>query len=223
MSGPQAVHKDVVMREELSDPVRVLDVASGIVARGGFERLTLKSLGIAAGVSQRSLIRQFGTIQEALVLMLNREFTGIYVSVVEHIDRDPRGGLLSRIYYYTLSATYERPLARMLYTVDRDAMNSIMRSANSFGYLPGVGIRADFIESMQVAGMARRDIDASTISRMLTIYSAGLALTAPHDDLDRAVSGVTEILARVVDVEVADTTPGKAAFYDWVMSLSGAR
>jgi hypothetical protein len=111
----------------------------------------------------------------------------------------------------------------MLYTVDRDAMNSIMRSANSFGYLPGVGIRADFIESMQVAGMARRDIDASTVSRMLTIYSAGLALTAPHDDLDRAVSGVTEILSRVVDVEVADTTPGKAAFYDWVMSLSGAR
>jgi AcrR family transcriptional regulator len=211
------------MHEELSDPVRVLDVASGIVARGGFERLTLKSLGIAAGVSQRSLIRQFGTIQEALVLMLNREFTGIYVSVVEHIDRDPRGGLLSRIYYYTLSAIYERPLARMLYTVDRDAMNSIMRSANSFGYLPGVGIRADFIESMQVAGMARRDIDASTISRMLTIYSAGLALTAPHDDLDRAVSGVTEILSRVVDVEVADTTPGKAAFYDWAMSLSGAR
>jgi AcrR family transcriptional regulator len=223
MSGPQAVHKDVVMREELSDPVRVLDVASGIVARGGFERLTLKSLGIAAGVSQRSLIRQFGTIQEALVLMLNREFTGIYVSVVEHIDRDPRGGLLSRIYFYTLSATYERPLARMLYTVDRDAMNSIMRSANSFGYLPGVGIRADFIESMQVAGMARRDIDARTISHMLTIYSAGLALTAPHDDLDRAVSGVTEILSRVVDVEVADTTPGKVAFYDWVMSLSGAR
>jgi AcrR family transcriptional regulator len=211
------------MHEELSDPVRVLDVASGIVARGGFERLTLKSLGIAAGVSQRSLIRQFGTIQEALVLMLNREFTGIYVSVVEHIDRDPRGGLLSRIYYYTLSAIYERPLARMLYTVDRDAMNSIMRSANSFGYLPGVGIRADFIESMQVAGMARRDIDASTISRMLTIYSAGLALTAPHDDLDRAVSGVTEILSRVVDVEVTDTTPGKAVFYDWAMSLSGAR
>jgi AcrR family transcriptional regulator len=211
------------MHEELSDPVRVLDVAGGIVARGGFERLTLKSLGIAAGVSERSLIRQFGTIQEALVLMLNREFTGIYVSVVEHIDRDPRGGLLSRIYYYTLSATYERPLARMLYTVDRNAMNSIMRTANSFGYLPGVGIRADFIESMQVAGMARRDIDASTISRMLTIYSAGLALTAPHDDLDRAVSGVTEILSRVVDAAVADTTPGKAAFYDWAMSLSGAR
>jgi hypothetical protein len=76
---------------------------------------------------------------------------------------------------------------------------------------------------MQVAGMARRDIDARTISHMLTIYSAGLALTAPHDDLDRAVSGVTEILSRVVDAEVADTTPGKAAFYDWAMSLSGAR
>jgi hypothetical protein len=58
---------------------------------------------------------------------------------------------------------------------------------------------------------------------MLTIYSAGLALTAPHEDLDRAVRGVTELLSRVVDVDVNDTTPGKTAFYDWAQSLSGSR
>jgi hypothetical protein len=142
--------------------------------------------------------------------------------MVDHIERDPEGGRLSRIYYYTLSAVYERPLARVLYTVDRDAMNSIMRSANSFSYVPGVGIRADLIETMQRVGMVRRDVDAGTVSHMLTIFSAGLALTAPHDDLDRIVRGVTDLLAQVVDEEnVVDTTPGKAAFFDWALSLSG--
>jgi AcrR family transcriptional regulator len=211
------------MHADFLDSTRVLDVAAGIVATGGFTELSLRSLAQAADVPHRDLVREYGTIDAALVLMLNREFTGIYVSIVDHIERDPRGGLLSRIYYYTLAAVYERPLAKMLYTIDRDAMNSIMRSANSFGYVPGVGIRADFIEAMQRSGMARRDVDAVAVSNMLTMFSAGLALTAPHDDLDGVVRGVTDLLARVVDMDVVDTAPGKAAFYEWAMSLVKSR
>lgn len=209
------------MQTDLTQHSRVLDVAADIVANGGFDTLTVESLAEAAEVSPELLIEHFGSLQEVLVLMLNREFTGIYVSMVDHIERDPDGGRLSRIYYYTLSAVYERPLARTLYTVDRDAMNAIMRSANSFKYIPGVGIRADLIETMQRAGMVRRDVDAGTVSHMLTIFSAGLALTAPHDDLDRIVRGVTDLLAQVVDEEnIVDTTPGKAAFFEWAISLT---
>ena len=209
------------MQTDLTQHSRVLDVAANIVANGGFDTLTVESLAEAAEVSPELLIEHFGSLQEVLVLMLNREFTGIYVSMVDHIERDPDGGRLSRIYYYTLSAVYERPLARTLYTVDPDAMNAIMRSANSFKYIPGVGIRADLIETMQRAGMVRRDVDAGTVSHMLTIFSAGLALTAPHDDLDRIVRGVTDLLAQVVDEEnIVDTTPGKAAFFEWAISLT---
>jgi AcrR family transcriptional regulator len=209
------------MPTDLPDSSRILDVVSDIVATGGFESLTLEVLAGAADVSVNQIAELFGTLEETLVMMLNREFTGIYVSMVDHIERDPEGGKLSRIYYYTLAAVYERPLARTLYTVDREAMNSIMRSANSFGYLPGVGIRADLIENMQSAGMVRRDVDAGTVSHMLTVFSAGLALTAPHDDLDRIVRGVTDLLAQVVDEpDVVDTAPGKAAFYEWALNLS---
>ena len=206
---------------DLDSTARVLDVASEIVAGGGFDTLTLELLADRTGTSVEALTETFGSLQEALVLMLNREFTGIYVSMVDDIERDPDGGKLSRIWYYTLAAVYERPLARTLYTVDREAMNSIMRSANSFGYIPGVGIRADLIETMQRVGMVRRDVDAGTVSHMLTIFSAGLALTAPHDDLDRIVRGVTDLLAQVVDEEgVEDSSPGKAAFFEWALNLA---
>jgi AcrR family transcriptional regulator len=206
-------------KSELEITAHVLDVASDIVANGGFDTLTLAVLAQRSGISSRQFIRLFESLEQALVLMLNREFTGIYVSMVDHIERDPDGGKLSRICYYTLAAVYERPLARTLYTVDRDAMNSIMRNVNSLQYIPGVGIRGDLIEEMQRVGMVRRDVDAGTVSHMLTIFSAGLALTAPHDDLDRVVRGVTDLLAQVVDEDVEDTTPGKAAFFNWAVSL----
>src|ERR1700753_2213584 len=133
----------------------VLAVASEIVAGGGFDGLTIEILAYRADVPVSTAIELFGSLEQALVLMLNREFTGIYRSMVDDIERDPDGGKLSRIYYYTLAAVYERPLARTLYTVDRDAMNSIMRNANSFRYIPGVGIRADLTETMQRVGMVR--------------------------------------------------------------------
>ena len=205
---------------EFQQTLHALDIAAEIVAGGGFESLTLELLAESAGLSLDSAIEMFGTLEQALVLMLNREFTGIYLSMVDHIERDPDGGKLSRIYYYTLAAVYERPLARTLYTVDREAMNTIMRSANSFRYIPGVGIRADLIETMQRVGMVRRDVDAGTVSHMLTIFSAGLALTAPHEDLDRIVRGVTDLLAQVVDENVDDTAPGKTAFFDWALNLT---
>jgi AcrR family transcriptional regulator len=208
------------MPTELAESARVLDVAAEIVAAGGFESITLESIADGAGVPADELRDRFGGLEPILVLMLNREFTGIYLSMVDHIERDPEGGKLSRIYYYTLAGVYERPLARTLYTVDRDAMNSIMRDANSFSYIPGVGVRADLIETMQAAGMVRRDVDAGTVSHMLTIFSAGLALTSPHEDLDRIVRGVTDLLAQVVDEPgIDDTTPGKTAFFDWAQGL----
>jgi AcrR family transcriptional regulator len=210
------------MPTDLNESARVLDVAADIVTRGGFDTLTLESLAKAADVTTKHVTDLFGTLEQTLVLMLNREFTGIYMSMVDHIERDPEGGKLSRIYYYTLAGVYERPLARTLYTVDREAMNTIMRSANSFRYQPGVGVRADLIETMQRVGMVRRDVDAGTVSHMLTIFSAGLAITAPHEDLDRIVRGVTDLLAQVVDEEgIHDTTPGKAAFFEWAHTLVG--
>jgi AcrR family transcriptional regulator len=213
-----------VPKTDLELPSRILDIAAEIVTSGGYETLSLELLASSAGVSPALVDEIFGTLEQALVLMLNREFTGIYLSMVDHIERDPRGGLLSRIYYYTLAAVYERPLARTLYTIDREAMNAIMRSANSYGYIPSVGMRADLVENMQRIGIVRRDVDAVSVSHMLTIFSAGLALTAPHDDLDRIVRGVTDLLAQVVDEDVLDTTPGKAAFFDWAVNLnSGVR
>jgi AcrR family transcriptional regulator len=211
------------MTADLDATRRLLDVAADVIANGGFSSLTIDSLARESGIPSEQLYAEYGSIEPILVLMLNREFTSIYVEIVDHIERDPRGGKLSRIYYYTLAAVYERPLARMLYTIDPDAMNSIMRSANSLGYVPGVGIRADLIEKMQRLGMVRRSVDASTVSSMLTVFSAGLALTAPHEDIDRVVRGMTDLLGQVVDENVEDTLPGKRAFYDWALSLADNR
>ncbi len=198
----------------------ILDAASDILTNDGYAAVTLGSIASRCGSSVDEVSDIFPSANDAMVAMLNREFHGMYGLIVQNIERDPRGGLLSRMYTYILSAVYERPLAKMLFVIDRDALSSIMRNAHSFSYTPTIGIRGELIEALQVAGMVRTDVDARMISSVLSACSAGLALTAPHDELDLIIDGLSTMLARAVDADVIDTSPGKAVFYDWATKLA---
>lgn len=203
-----------------TDVDRIVTAAADVLMAEGYDAVTIPAIAARAGLSQAEVVELFESPGDALVAMLNREFTAMYASIVDHIERDPRGGLLSRIYLYILAGIYERPLSKTLFVIDRDALNRIMRHSHSFRYVPQVGIRGEMIERLQAAGMVRRDIDASMVSSVLSVCSAGLALTAPHDDLDTIIRGISDLLARGVDANVEDTTPGKRVFYDWATSLT---
>jgi len=208
------------MPAPLTDVDRILTAAADILMADGYDAVTVNAIAAHSGLAQSEVSELFETPGDALVAMLNREFAAMYAGIVDHIERDPRGGLLSRIYLYTLAGIYERPLSTTLFVIDRDALNRIMRHSHSFRYVPQVGIRGEMIERLQEAGMVRRDIDASMISSVLSVCSAGLALTAPHDDLDLVIRGISDLLARSVDADVADTEAGKRVFYDWATSLT---
>ncbi|GAA1684590.1 hypothetical protein GCM10009792_00560 [Microcella alkalica] len=208
------------MPAPLTDVDRVLTAAAGVLMADGYDAVTISAIAAHAGLPEPEVAELFATPGDALVAMLNREFSAMYAGIVDHIERDPRGGLLSRIYLYILAGIYERPLAKTLFVIDRDALNRIMRHSHSFRYVPQVGIRGEMIERLQEAGMVRRDIDATMVSSVLSVCSAGLALTAPHDDLDLVIRGISDLLSRSVDAEVDDTEAGKRVFYDWATSLT---
>ncbi len=208
------------MPAPLTDVDRILTAAADILMADGYDAVTVAAIAAHSGLAQAEVSELFETPGDALVAMLNREFGAMYAGIVDHIERDPRGGLLSRIYLYILAGIYERPLSKTLFVIDRDALNRIMRHSHSFRYVPQVGIRGEMIERLQEAGMVRRDIDASMISSVLSVCSAGLALTAPHDDLDLVIRGISDLLARSVDADVADTEAGKRVFYEWATSLT---
>lgn len=204
----------------LTDVETILDAASDIIQNDGYAAVSLPSIALRAGLTVEQVEEMFPSANDAMVAMLNREFHGMYGLIVQNIERDPRGGLLSRMYTYILSAVYERPLAKTLFVIDREALNSIMRNSSSYTYTPTIGIRGELIEALQSAGMVRADVDSRQISSILSVCSAGLALTAPHDDLGLIIDGLSTLLSRGVDADVDDTTPGKTVFYDWATRLT---
>ncbi|WBU38161.1 TetR/AcrR family transcriptional regulator [Homoserinibacter sp. YIM 151385] len=210
------------MHQASPDHAAILDAAADVVVNDGMESVTLGVIAHRAGIDVDQLLERFGSIEQLLVAMLNREYAEMYTGIVDNIDRDPRGGLLSRIYFYTLTGVYERPLARALYVTDPAALNRIMRTVHGLQYLPNTGIRSDFVERMIEAGMAR-NVDARTVSAMMTTVSAGLAITSPTEDFDLVAKGIEYVLSQLVDAEVEDTQPGKIVFFEYATALASNR
>jgi hypothetical protein len=156
------------------------------------------------------------------VAMLNREFTRMYQGILANIERDPRGGLLSRMYTYVFTEVYERPVARTLYMIDRTALHSLMVHQHAKNYVPSGKIQVDLVQSLQEAGMVRPTVEPELVSSAITVMSGGLALTAPHENLGEIVESLMDMLGLAFDTDADDTTPGKKAFYSWATSLDTA-
>lgn len=198
----------------------ILDATAYLVTEDGFDAVSILSIAMKAGVSEDQVLAHFGSLEDLLVAMLDREFERLRREILDDLDRDPRGGLLSHIYRYTISGVYESPLVRALYLADRDGLNTIMRSTYGFSHLPGFGVKTGFVERMKAVGMVRPEVDAEALAAVLTAVSAGAALTAPDSHLDLVSIGLFDLLSASVDAEVDDTTPGKATFAEYAMDLT---
>jgi AcrR family transcriptional regulator len=213
-------------RNDDVDVTVVLDAARTLLLTRGHATVTVPAIATLSNIPQKQLREVFSTANDALVAMLNREYRAMYVAIIPNIERDPRGGLLSQICRYMLTEVYENPVAKTLFMTDPEALSSLMRNAYSFSYLPGNDRHLDLAERLQHAGMIRADVNAATVASIISAFSGGLALTAPHHDLDTAVDGLALLLARGVDADIDndiinnDTSAGKAVFYDWAARLT---
>jgi AcrR family transcriptional regulator len=216
--SPDCTAKVIAVAQPV-DVDRVLDAATEIVVYDGFESATLRAIASKAGVSEHEILELFHSRDQLFVTMLNREYAGIFRVIADHMDRDPLGGRLSHIYRHTIGAVHERPLARALYLTDPIALNSIMRAANGFDYMPRLGVRAGFIDMMKDAGMVRHDVDSASLASVIASVLAGVALTAPHEELDRVIQGLAVMLERSADTDATDTTPGKLVFLSFATTL----
>ncbi|MGN6326826.1 TetR/AcrR family transcriptional regulator [Pseudolysinimonas sp.] len=200
---------------------RILDAASDIVINDGLAAASTRAIAHHAGVDPAEIDEAYTTREHLLMDLLNREFAGIRRIIADNIERDPAGGLLSRIYHYSLGALHERPLARALYLEDGESLTQIMRATHDTEYFPQLGADPRFLADMQEVGMIRPDIRLDELAAFLSAYMAGAAVTASHVDVNATTAALVTLLERGADADVDDTEPGKRALFDLIARNDG--
>lgn len=188
----------------------------------GIDDTTFASVSEMSGVPVSDIHQLYPTTMHLLVAMLNREFRAMYAGIISNIERDPRGGLLSRSYTYIFGEVYERPVARALFLVERNALHEIMRHEHGQMYVPSLTVQEQLVVGLKNAGMIKPEANPGIIAQEIGVISGGLAITAPHHNLGELVTEMMTLLAERYDADVEDTTPGKAVFYSWATRLDTA-
>jgi AcrR family transcriptional regulator len=192
---------------------RILDAASDIVVNDGIAAASARAIATRAHLDDVEVGEAYPSNEALLMDLLNREFASIGHIIADNVDRDPSGGLLSRVFRYSLGALHERPLARALFLQDPQGLSQLVRATHGTEFFPSLGADREFLGSMQRAGMIRADVDIDDLTSFLTAYMAGSALIGAGADVDASTGALSMLLERGVDADVVDTEPGKRALF----------
>jgi len=198
----------------------ILHAASAIVVGDGVETLGYGALAQRLGVTPAQVSEVFPVFESLLAALFTRETGDLARLIAANVERDPRGGLPSRIFSYALGAIYEHPFARALYLEDPAALNRIMRSIDGVVVVPDLTIHPGLLPALQAAGMARTDVNPEAIAAVISVLGSGIAMSAPGQLLDAVTEGLVTMLERGVDADVTDTTPGKLVFARYAETLA---
>ncbi|TPW75870.1 hypothetical protein [Schumannella soli] len=207
-------------------PAPALDDAIDAVVRmiidDGFDRVDLRSVSRRLDCTEAELSEIVPTLEALVVRTLERETNQMIGAALDNISRDPNGGFLSRIYYYVLTSVYENELVRRLYLTDPRSLGRMVSAIDGFEFRPRTAIPEQLVIDLQNAGIVRHDSHPATVAAILTALSAGLALSAPTIDFDRAARGAEDALRTLVDADIVDTTRGKEIYHAYALELQTA-
>ncbi len=198
----------------------VLDAAAAIIVGDGADALGYARIAQHLDVTFDDVTALYPLFEELLAALLTRETGDLVRIIADNVDRDPRGGLPSRIFGYALGAIYEHPVARALYLADPGGLERIMRAIDGVARVPDLTIHPQLLPDLQRAGMVRLDVDAEAIAAVVSVLGSGIAMSAPGQQLDAVASGLISMLERGVDADVTDTTPGKLVFARYAATLA---
>ncbi len=198
---------------------QILEASAEILIGDGFEALGYGTIAQRVGRDRDDIVAVFPVFEDLLAGLLARETSELTRIIVDNVERDPRGGLPSRIFGYALGAVFEHRFARALYLSDPGGLNRIMRAIDGVSIVPDLSVHPQLLAALQEAGMVRPDVDPAAITAVISVLGSGVAMSAPGQQLDDVSAGLMMLLERGVDADVVDTTPGKNVFFRYAESL----
>ncbi|MDQ2698284.1 MAG: hypothetical protein M3Y46_05780 [Actinomycetota bacterium] len=198
----------------------ILHATAAIVVDDGPDALSYARIAQHLGLTVEQVMAVYPVFEVLLGAFLTQEVNNLGRIIAENVDRDPRGGLPSRIFGYALSAIYEHPVARAMYLGDPAGLARIVRAVDGLAPVTDLTIHPELLPSLQQVGMVRLDVDTHVVAAVISVIGSGVAMSAPGQHLDDVAAGLASLLERGVDADVTDTTPGKLVFAQYAATLA---
>ncbi|WP_214370119.1 TetR/AcrR family transcriptional regulator [Pseudonocardia sp. H11422] len=175
---------------------RVLDAATDLLVRWGYQRVTIEDVARHAGIGKGTVYLHFRTKEALFLTVLLRAHHGVVSRMVDRMRADPVEILPSRMLRSLFLELADDPVVRPLYLGDSAVLGRLAHeSADTLGELAQRRAEAGraWFGLLRDAGLLRTDLDVSEQLYLLGAVTSGFYFvdslpvpTAPGDPAGRA-------------------------------------
>jgi AcrR family transcriptional regulator len=201
---------------------RILDAASALILRWGYQKTTLDDIARQAGVAKGTMYLHWNTREELFAALMKREKLELVEDIKQRITADPAGATLRGILKHSALALMQSPLLKAVLLRDMDMLGKLAHSEHSSAAsterLEGF---KTYLELLREQDLVRTDLSLRAQMYMLSAIFAGFFLVAPlmPDEFTLSNEELADLLAETVHCTLE---PGRAVPSDALQTVSHA-
>lgn len=179
----------------------ILDVASDLILRWGYDKTTIDDIARKAEVAKGTIYLHWKTREDLFDALIKREAISLADDYRQRVSADPAGATLRGIYKNAALSLIKRPLLKAFLLRDREIIGKLahtqQQSPEYSERLSGFEIYLQFLRDH---GLIRADISARTQVYIVTAIFMGFFLIAPlvPDELRLSDEEVAEMIGESI-------------------------
>jgi AcrR family transcriptional regulator len=157
---------------------RILDVATELLERWGYKRLTMDDVAAQADIGKGTIYLHWKTREALFEAVVERKIHGMIQELLDHVRADPYNALphrLGRLYFQMIM---RRPLMRAFFTSDLDVLGKLARNQRA-QVARLEGLRDQFMDLLAEAGVVRDDVPPHEMAYAFRAVIIGFFLVDP--------------------------------------------
>lgn len=207
-----------VKSDNLDREQRILDAAATLIIHYGYDKTSVSDIATAAGISKGAIYLHFASKDELFEALLYREVQSYTEHWFARIEADPQGGTIGGIYKAVLYALNQNPFMSAIVKQDPRVFGNYLRKPNNlFTSSQSLALRAEFLQTMQAAGVVRPDVNPQAMAYVMDLLSYGLVgvpTFKPPTEIppfDTIIETIAEMMDRMLTPPTGDpNAAGKA-------------
>ncbi len=158
---------------------RILDAASALILRWGYQKTTVDDIARQAGVAKGTIYLHWKTREDLFAALMVREKFFAAEDIKHRLAEDPEGATLRGMLKHAVLALTQRPLMKAVLLRDMGVVGQLAYSRHSnIAHMQRLEDFKVYLELLREHGVVRTDIDLDTQVYMLSAIFLGYFLVA---------------------------------------------
>ncbi|NRA89421.1 MAG: TetR/AcrR family transcriptional regulator [Rhizobiales bacterium] len=193
---------NIQLNKSTARETAILNAATHLFTQYGYDKTSIADIAKRAGISKGAIYLNFKSKDKLFEALLIIQITRFGHEWMAHVEADPQGGTMARIYINMLYAMNDNKFITSMLRQDNHLFGRYLHKPNNiFKDRNHAGTKHEFITLMQQAGCIRKDLEPVTTAHVMNILSYGLVAMEQvmHKDDIPPAEEVIKTIAEIMD------------------------